>query len=267
MQVLYENRSQKFLCRHKTAQLLQCDPHMHYDIEIALLYSGYTRVEIDNKEPQFAEDSDVIFVFPNQIHAFATKQPEQYVLLIINPELFPEYAQLFAEHLPEGNIIKGAARDSELKSLADSLIRIYESKDTPYKDGMLRGYLLAFISRLLSLTRLKKGNSEDMHAIGSVMNYCMKNYNRPLSLDLLERELHISKYYISHIVNQKLGINFNDYVNSIRISNACRYLIEGKHSMLEISELVGFNTVRTFNRAFVKQIGISPRDYRSGGAR
>ena len=58
-------------------------------------------------------------------------------------------------------------------------------------------------------------------------------------------------------------MNFNEYVNSMRISNACIYLSESKMSILEISTAVGFNTVRTFNRAFAKQMGISPRTYRN----
>jgi AraC-like DNA-binding protein len=78
----------------------------------------------------------------------------------------------------------------------------------------------------------------------------------------LERDLHISKYYISHVMSQKLNIGFNDYVNSLRISSACRLLRKSDRSITEISELVGFNTLRTFNRAFFKQMGVTPSDYR-----
>ena len=33
-------------------------------------------------------------------------------------------------------------------------------------------------------------------------------------------------------------------------------------TVTEISEAVGFNTLRTFNRAFIKQMGMSPSEYR-----
>jgi AraC-like DNA-binding protein len=33
-------------------------------------------------------------------------------------------------------------------------------------------------------------------------------------------------------------------------------------SITEICEQVGFNTLRTFNRAFIKQMGVSPSEYR-----
>ena len=81
---------------------------------------------------------------------------------------------------------------------------------------------------------------------------------------LLEQELHISKYYISHLFSDKLHISFNDYVNSLRVSHACRYLRDGTLSVTEVAAKVGFGTLRTFNRAFSKQIGCTPSAYRAG---
>ena len=64
-------------------------------------------------------------------------------------------------------------------------------------------------------------------------------------------------------MSNKLHIGFNDYINSLRVSNACKHLLKTDLSITEISEIVGFNTLRTFNRAFVKQMGITPSDYRT----
>lgn len=100
------------------------------------------------------------------------------------------------------------------------------------------------------------------HTLQSVVSYCARNFNRELSLDVLEEELHISKYYISHLFSDRLGIRFNDYVNSLRVSDACRLLRQTDASITEISELVGFGTLRTFNRAFIKHTGVSPSAYR-----
>ena len=63
-------------------------------------------------------------------------------------------------------------------------------------------------------------------------------------------------------MSNKLKMGFNDYVNSLRISNACKQLIKSDASITEISENVGFNTLRTFNRAFMKQTGMTPSEYR-----
>ena len=262
MLAFYENQASPFLCRDVEGHSLECSPHLHYNAEIAFIYDGETSVLIDNRQPAIAHGGDVILVFPNQMHSFGTRRPERHVLIIFDPKLFPEFSPLLTEYLPINNIISGIANDKELRSLVEKISGLSKKGEAPYKDIILRGYLLAFLGRLFDSVEFKKINAEDLHALGSVMNYCITHYAENLSLDVLERKLHISKFYISHIMNKKLNMGFNDYINQIRVSNACRMLAETKRSIAEISEAVGFNTVRTFNRAFHKHIGTSPREYR-----
>lgn len=262
MQAFYENRKSAFYCKDLKGRKLECSMHLHYNIEIAFILEGKTEVLVDNAPPTIAEGGDVILVFPNQIHRFSTIEQEKHILFIADPQTLTEFTTLFNEYLPCENVIRGAAKDSDLILLANKISEFYSGPKTQYRDIILRGYLVSFLGRLFDITEFKKINTEDIHAIGSVMNYCMAHYAEPLSLDILEEKLHISKYYISHIIHRKLKIGFNDYVNSIRISKACRKLSETDIPISVISDSVGFNTVRTFNRAFVKRMGISPREYR-----
>lgn len=263
MLAFYENKTSAFFCRDIEGHILECAKHLHYNLEIAFIYDGMTEVSIDNSAAQSAVGGDVIVVFPNQAHEFRTKKPERHILLIVDPASLSEFSSLFTDHLPVSNIVAGAANDGDLRSIIEMISKLFSSQDTPHKDIILRGYLLAFIGKLFSMMKFKHSGSEDIHAIGSVMNYCIAHYSEKLSLSLLEKKLHISKYYISHIMNRQLNMGFNDYVNSIRVSNACRLLLEGDKPVGEICDEVGFNSVRTFNRAFAKHTGMSPREYRS----
>ena len=122
--------------------------------------------------------------------------------------------------------------------------------------------MLALFSELLSrmeTTRPQVGDSETLRAL---VSYCSRNFAENLSLSVLEEHLHLNKYYISHLFSEKLGMRFNDYVNSLRISEAQRLLVNSDLSITHISEQVGFNTLRTFNRAFFKQMGLTPSEYR-----
>jgi YesN/AraC family two-component response regulator len=109
---------------------------------------------------------------------------------------------------------------------------------------------------------LSETQTGDYHAVGAIMNYCNENYHKPLSLTVLAKDLHLNKYCISHIMSNKLNIGFNDYINSLRVSNACKLLVKSDDTVTEISEAVGFNTLRTFNRAFSKQMNCTPSEYR-----
>ena len=75
-------------------------------------------------------------------------------------------------------------------------------------------------------------------------------------------KLCISRSTVSHLFNERLAMNFCDYINSLRLSDAVKLLKNGKNTITEISDLSGFSTIRTFNRAFLKRYGISPSEYR-----
>jgi AraC-like DNA-binding protein len=111
----------------------------------------------------------------------------------------------------------------------------------------------------MTIEKLPVGDSESLRAI---VSFCNRNYTENLSLSLLEEKLHLNKFYISHLLSGKLGLHFNDYINSLRVSEACRYLTNSDYNITEIGSRVGFNTPRTFNRAFIKQMGVSPTEYR-----
>ena len=263
MKVFYENKRADFYCRdsERSKKTLGYTSHLHYHIELALVRSGRTRVTVDSNE-YTVEAGDLIVIFPNQIHRFETLEREKYILMIVNPDIISEFLKQLTSTVPVSNLVKGAALDPELSMLAENISRIYRCEDA-YHETILRGYLLAFFGRLLQLTPIKDIQSKESNVLGVILNYCINNSTRQLSLDLLEKELHISKYYISHTLSNKLHMGFNDYINSIRVSNACKYLIKTDKSITEISDLVGFNTMRTFNRAFQKQMGMTPREYRT----
>lgn len=101
-----------------------------------------------------------------------------------------------------------------------------------------------------------------------VIRYCAEHFAEELSLSSLEETLHLNRHLVSHLFNKEFGMGFNEYINSLRVSEACRLLLQSQESVAHISEAVGFHTLRTFNRAFFKQTGVSPSEYRrSKGAR
>ena len=264
MNILYENKRAAVYCRNSNGgkNPLTCIAHLHYHIELALILRGDVKANIDSGE-YLAKENDIILVYPNQIHRFESLTPDgDYLLFIFNPDIIPEYGKQISAFLPESNLIADAGNDPQIRELADRLFDTYFSKDS-MREIMFRGYMLVFFGNLLKRITLKDIRSQDMTVLGMILNYCTNNSEKNLSLSLLEKELHVSKYYISHLLRNKLKIGFNDYINSIRVSKACELLLQSDKPVTEISDTVGFNTLRTFNRAFLKQVGITPSAYRS----
>ena len=59
--------------------------------------------------------------------------------------------------------------------------------------------------------------------------------------------------------------NFNGYLNDIRVEYVCEMLRRTDKSVTEIYEDAGFESQRTFNRAFRERMRMSPRQFRESG--
>lgn len=262
----YEHRTKEYSCRDARNKLkkISCLPHLHKHLELVYMLGGTVKAIVDAHE-YWIKPGDILLAFPNQVHAFEGDGCERYLLFIIDPSVISEYEDLLVMSSPCSPVISGLIQrkphiDALFQALPDVSGR--KGEEHPYCDSVRHGYLLALFGELFREMQLESPKGTDATILRAIIDYCMKNYTSELSLSVLESELHVSKYYISHLFSEQMNVRFNDYINSFRISLACRYLEQSEKTVTEISHLVGFNTLRTFNRAFVKQVGVTPSAYR-----
>ncbi len=85
-----------------------------------------------------------------------------------------------------------------------------------------------------------------------------------LSLTQVAKQLKTNPSVISKVINQGFQLNFNDFINKYRIEAVIEKLRAGEHkaqTLLGIAYDCGFNSKATFNRAFKKVTGTSPKDW------
>lgn len=82
-----------------------------------------------------------------------------------------------------------------------------------------------------------------------------------LSISELATLLNTNVNYLSQIINTDFATNYNDYLNELRVKEACRIMkndLELKYSVDQIADMVGFSSRSTFYCAFKKFAGITP---------
>lgn len=267
--VAHEIRRNDFHARRcKGDSPLHCPPHLHSDLELVYLEKGSAVAHADDVT-EILEEGGVFLSFPNQTHYYSSLgKQESYMLFIIKPDLFPEYLDLFRKSVPVSPVIPNAREIPRVDDLFHMLWESEQEKGIPPVQKVKRrcGYLLALLSELLAHMQLRSVDEESSNTLQTIIRYCSEHFSENISLASLEKDLHLSKYHLSHLFHTKLGLPFNDYINSLRISEACRLLLNTQKGVAQISEAVGFNTPRTFNRAFIRQIGLSPSEYRKADA-
>ena len=105
-------------------------------------------------------------------------------------------------------------------------------------------------------------SSDSLDLTYQIVHYISNHFRDPLSLDSLSRSLGVSKYYLSHVFSEKMGMSFPEYLQSIRLNCAVSLIAGGEQSITEIAADSGFESQRTFYRAFRARFGITPLQYR-----
>jgi AraC-like DNA-binding protein len=89
--------------------------------------------------------------------------------------------------------------------------------------------------------------------------------NPGLSINRLSKQLVIPSRYLSQVINESLGVNFYDYINSYRVEEAKNLFMDSSNNERSILELLfdaGFNTKSVFNRVFKKYTGMTPSEFK-----
>ena len=99
--------------------------------------------------------------------------------------------------------------------------------------------------------------------IAFVVQYIEQHYSQEISRETLAEKAFVSPSYLSTLFRQCMGMNFSDYLNRVRIRNACEILRRETCKIYEVALSVGFNDERYFSQVFKKIEGLTPAEYRS----
>lgn len=239
-------------------QKISFAPHIHHEVEIIVLFRGSARMIADGVEYAVRE-GDFLLIFPNTVHSYASESGVDVGKFIFHPSLIPDFGDVFESKRLKSPIIRAdKIQNTAITALAREILDCYDASSAAVK----KAYLFLLTGKLLELCEFEQRCDSDNRIVIGILNYCRKNFRAELTLASLADALYVSKSYVSHIFAKTLKISFCDYINALRIGEAVTLLGAGDSSVTEVAAQSGFGSIRTFNRAFLRLKGVTPKEYR-----
>ncbi len=256
MKNIFRETHKKFeLCTMKN---IDFPPHIHDGIELVYVKNGSATALCDGREYRLSR-GDYFIAFPNQVHSYQASVQGEYILLIILPSYLLRYKGVFYEGFPTLSVTTPS--DSSLDYLIGQALAEYKADGY---SGIIEAYLTAFFGKLIKNYDIEKSRLP-RDSVFKILEYCGAHYCENITVDDVAATLGYSRSHISHIFSNRLNIGFCEYINTLRLNDAKQLLSTKSYTVTEISDMAGFPTVRTFNRAFRAAYGISPSEYRKNG--
>lgn len=245
--------------------------HHHEFYEIYFFLNGDVHFTIEGKSYTL-EHGDLLLMSPMELHQ-AQINPEtvyERIVLWIDCDYLKKLggkktnlASCFDRSTPNyTNYIKAdKLKQTTLLALFEKINKEFYGShfgNEQYAKALLI-QLMIEINRLASNISGTK-NEEDDDLISQVLNYIGENFMQPITLESLANKFFVSKYYLSHEFQHRVGTSIYRYVIFRRLMQAKEMIGDGL-APGDVSQACGFGDYTNFYRAFKAEFGISPKQY------
>lgn len=107
-----------------------------------------------------------------------------------------------------------------------------------------------------------KNSKENETRINTVFNYIKQNAASTILLEQAAASVHLTTGAFCKFFKRMTGKTFSDYVNEIRIGNACNLMVHTDKTIAQIAIESGFENQTYFNRIFLKKKNCTPKQFR-----
>ncbi|UQZ86395.1 putative response regulatory protein [Paenibacillus konkukensis] len=114
--------------------------------------------------------------------------------------------------------------------------------------------------RVISTSRGWNENSRHKDTVEFMIQYAHSRYPEEINLEDVSKQLYLSRNYLNQIFKKAMGETFTNYVIRVRMEKAKALLLEGRHMIYEIAEMVGYKNVPYFSSLFKKYYGMNPSE-------
>ncbi len=258
MYALYETLKNDFEIHHRKSTHMP--PHIHNSMECILITEG--TLELGIAQNLFhMEKGDFAIVFPDMIHHYQVFDTGKCtaIHMLATPVLAGSFLNAVLQSCPDDPVIPKDRVHPDIAYILKSLVK----EEGQTSDVLQQAFVQIILARALPQYKLvDKRSTESKDIIDRTVEYIARHFTEDISLTSMAEDLYVSQYTLSRVFSGTFHTNFNKYLNNTRLQYAVYLLKYTNESITDAYMDAGFESQRTFNRAFQETYRMSPREYR-----
>jgi AraC-like DNA-binding protein len=269
-QKLSQHQHTSFEAKTVQTSWFQTGLHQHIEYELILFTQGSGIAYIGEYEGKF-EPGDIFFIGSNLSHAFkCSNKSVSAVAIQFRDNCLGNHFM----NIPECSAIKGlleiAGQGLQVTGNGvyklESIIKAIETASNITRIILLLQCLEVMTTtneyQILSKKKAQGLKNKTSDAIDKVIEFTLATYDDRISLSQAAAIACMSIPSFCHYFKQGTGKRYFDYLNEIRINNACRQLLETNKPVTDVCYENGYNTIVHFHRQFLRWKKMTPLQYR-----
>lgn len=254
--------------------------HTHTFYEMVYVLNGFT-LHLSGTHATLLAAGDMFILPPGVEHTYVNAYRNGVLNFIFCPE---DFADAFdaEDSLPGIKPLLTHPRDTEPVvvhvdiSERRSVESIFEKiciERRERRPGWRTALRMRMVSLLIKYSRLYAAQYSEKHALSGgysyvlrILAYVEKNYASDITVSHLAEEIGLNADYMSRRFKAIMGLSPSEYVRKFRVAKAMELLCTTDQSVTSIASACGFSDVCLFSRVFKNTAGVTPLEFRRGGA-
>ncbi len=251
--------------------------HIHQFAELVYSVDGEILVTINDSVIPLRE-RDFLFIMPMRLHGFSTPVANNTFVMTFSYEFFPELFSVKGYLKGSGKVddsdrmFRYAFMEGGLGAMTYDEAATYEYPDpnplkinrVALKDKKIFSRFKSAVYSLLAVSEeVIESQAGEAGSLSSLFLWLESHYTEPITLANAAKSLGYSTNYLSHRIKKLSGMSFPDILSNLRVEYSRDLLLRGM-TVLDAALESGFETERSFYRAFRKVTGMTPGEYVKG---